>query len=160
MMRFASGVLAMSILVAAARLDAQLPRPRPYPEFRADALFGGGTTAQAGAGVAIPLGVYVRLGVDGAAGAMWDHDRTRATERVDAVARFLLDPFREVPVGLSMGGGASLRYVDGDRVRPYLVAVIDVEGRRRGAFTPAVQVGLGGGTRVSLLLRRSFPEWR
>lgn len=147
-------------LLAAARLGAQLPKLRPYPEFRADALFGGGTTVQGGAGVSIPLGVYVRLGVDGAAGATWDDDRTRSSERLDAVARFLLDPFREAPIGLSMGGGASLRYVDGDRVRPYLVAVVDIEGRRHAGFTPAVQVGLGGGTRVSVVLRRSVPQWR
>jgi hypothetical protein len=150
---------ALTVLVGA-QLGAQLPKLRSYPEFRVDALFGAGTTVQGGAGMAVPLGPYVRLGVDGAAGATWDQDRTRSSERIDAVARFLLDPFREVPIGLSMGGGASLRYVDGDRVRPYLVAVVDIEGRRRSGFTPALQVGLGGGTRVSIVLRRSAPQWR
>lgn len=153
-------VIAAAALLAGARLGAQQPRLRPYPEFRADGVFGAGTTVQGGAGVAIPLGVYVRLGVDGAAGATWDHDQTRSSERVDAVARFLLDPFREMPIGLSMGGGASVRYVDGDRVRPYLVAVVDMEGRRRSGFTPALQVGLGGGARISIILRRSAPQWR
>jgi len=152
-----AGTIAMA---AGARLGAQLPKLRPYPEFRADALFGGGSTVQGGAGVAIPLGVYVRLGIDAAAGATWDDDRTRGSERIEAVARFLLDPFREAPIGLSMGGGASLRYVGGGHVQPYLVAVVDVEGRRHAGFTPAVQVGLGAGTRVSIVLRRSVPQWR
>jgi len=40
-------------------------------------------------------------------------------------------------------------------VRPLLTAVIDLEGKRHGAYTPALQVGLGGGVRVGVALRRS-----
>jgi hypothetical protein len=81
--------------------------------------------------------------------------------RIDAIGRFLLDPFRESPIGVSFGGGLSLPYVDGDkRVQPYLTAVVDIEGRRRGAITPAFQFGLGGGTRVGVVLRTSQPRWR
>jgi hypothetical protein len=45
-------------------------------------------------------------------------------------------------------------------VRPYLTVVIDVEGRMRGPVTPALQVGLGGGTRVGVVLRASKARWR
>jgi hypothetical protein len=55
----------------------------------------------------------------------------------------------------------SLPYTKGDtRTRPYLTAVIDVEGRQRGRFTPALQVGLGGGTRVGVVIRSSATRWR
>jgi hypothetical protein len=72
----------------------------------------------------------------------------------------LLDPFRETPVALSLGGGVSVPYVDGQRVRPYLTLVADLEGRKRGAITPAIQIGLGGGARVGVVLRTSVARWR
>lgn len=135
--------------------------PPPYAEYRADGIFGRGTSAQGGVGASIPLGIYVRLGVDAAAGATWRDQTTRASGRVDMIGRFLLDPFRETPVGLSFGGGISVPYTDGDaRVRPYLTIVVDVEGRTRGPVTPAVQMGLGGGTRVGVVLRASKARWR
>jgi hypothetical protein len=119
------------------------------------------TSAQAGVGAVIPLGTYVRFGIDAAGGATFRDGSSRASGRVDAIARFLLDPFREAPLGLSLGGGLSLAYADGDnRVRPYLTVVVDIEGRRRGSITPALQVGLGGGARVGVVLRTSQPRWR
>jgi hypothetical protein len=135
--------------------------PPVYAEYRADAIVGRGTSVQGGAGVSLPLGVYVRLAVDASAGATWRDATTRASGRVDAIGRFLLDPFREVPVALSLGGGVSVPYVDKQsQVRPYLLLVVDVEGRTRGPVTPALQIGLGGGTRVGLVLRTSTGRWR
>ena len=107
------------------------------------------------------MGSYVRLGIDAAGGATWHDGSTRASGRVDAIGRFLLDPYREMPFGLSVGGGLTLPYVDGDtRVRPYVTVVVDLEGRKRGPFTPAIQLGLGGGTRVGVALRSSPTRWR
>jgi len=155
----ASFVLALSVFLASTARGQN--QPPPYAEYRADALVGRGTTAQAGGGVIVPLGIYVRLGIDAAAGATWRDQTTRASGRVDVISRFLLDPFRETPVGLSLGGGLSLPYTDGDqRLRPYLTVVIDVEGRVHGPLTPALQVGLGGGTRIGVVLRTSRPRWR
>jgi len=152
--------LLVLVLCAHSRAGAQNVPP-PYAEYRADGIFGHGTSAQGGVGASIPLGIYVRLGVDAAAGAAWRDQTTRASGRVDVIGRFLLDPFRETPVGLSFGGGVSLPYTDGDaRVRPYLTVVIDVEGRMHGPVTPALQVGLGGGTRVGVVLRASKARWR
>ena len=109
----------------------------------------------------IPAGVYVRTSVDGAAGVTWRDGSTRASGRVDLISRFLLDPYREVPIGVSLGGGVSVPYASGDRnVRPYLTAVVDVEGRRRRGVTPAIQLGFGGGTRVGVVLRTSPSAWR
>ena len=135
--------------------------PPLYPEFRADAIIARETAAQVGVGVVIPAGIYVRLSVDAAGGATFAGGASRASGRVDAVGRFLLDPFRETPVAVSFGGGLSVPYVDGQtHLRPYLTAVIDVEGRMRGPVTPALQLGLGGGARVGVVLRASKARWR
>jgi len=149
--------------LAAAHVGAQTQSlvPPLYPEVRADAIVARQTAAQAGAGVVVPLGIYVRFSVDAAAGATFAGGTSRASGRVDAIGRFLLDPFRETPLALSLGGGLSVPYVDGQsHVRPYLTAVIDIEGRKRGKLTPALQVGLGGGARVGFVLRASQPRWR
>jgi hypothetical protein len=150
-----------AIAFAALRAGAQAPSPSRYAEYRVDVIGGNGGTAQLGAGAVIPLGVYVRLGLDAAGGATWRDEASRASGRVDAIGRFLLDPFRESPLGLSLGGGLSVPYVDGQqRLRAYLTAVVDIEGRMRGRFTPAVQIGLGGGWRAGVVLRASPARWR
>ena len=151
------------IAVGAARVHAQAQSlvPPMYPELRADAVVARETAVQVGAGVVAPLGIYVRLSIDAAGGATFADGTSRASGRVDAISRFLLDPFRETPVGVSFGGGLSLPYVDGQsRLRPYLTAVVDIEGQMRGRFTPALQIGLGGGARVGIVFRASQPRWR
>jgi hypothetical protein len=154
----------LAILIAAAfpaALAAQ-QEPLTYPEFRADAFFANGTTVQGGAGIVVPAGVYVRVGLDGGAGESWRHGSSFVSGRVDLIARFLLDPLRENAVAFSFGGGLS-EPIDRDGFRtPYLTIVMDVElgGRRRGGFTPALELGLGGGARVGFVLRRSPPRWR
>ena len=159
MIRVSSALVAFG-LAASVRLRAQNVPPQ-YAEFRADVITGNGTTTQAGAGLVVPLDIYVRLGLDAAVGSTWRDGVARGSGRVDGIARFLLDPFRQVPLGLSLGGGLSVPYVVGEeRLRPYLTAVIDVEGRMRGPITPAIEVGLGGGTRVGVVLRASPSRWR
>lgn len=133
--------------------------PRPYPEIRADGIVGRGSALQLGAGPVVPVGYYVRIGIIGAAGVVRRGGATLADERIDVTARYLLDPFRETRDALSLGGGVSL--VSEERhVRPYLVLVADLEGRRHDAWTPALQLGLGGGARVGVVLRRSRAQAR
>ncbi|MGH7619168.1 MAG: hypothetical protein ACREPM_18255 [Gemmatimonadaceae bacterium] len=142
------------------RMSAQLLAPA-YTEYRGDAIVGRGTSAQAGLGAVYLLGTYVRTTFDAAAGATWRYDEARLSGRADVIARFLLDPFREVPIGLSVGGGVSVPYTNGDtHVRPYLTAVVDIEGRIRHDITPALQIGLGAGTRIGIAFRTSPPTWR
>lgn len=131
-----------------------------YPELRVDGMVGRGSTIQAGAGEELPLGYYVRLGLIGAAGVTRRDGVTTHGERVDLVARYLLDPFRETPDALSLGGGMSFVAEPGKRLRPYLVVVADIEGRRRGSWSPALQIGLGGGARIGVVLRRSRGQSR
>ena len=145
---------ALLLLAPRASLGAQATDARLAPELRVDALGGRGTSAQIGAGVQIPAGAYVRVGVIGAVGNRW-LDGGYATEgRADVLARFLLDPFRQSRWGLSAGGGVSLLAHAGDRVRPNLLVALDLEGPRwSSGVSPAFSVGLGGGVRGGVALR-------
>lgn len=142
----------------AGEAQAQLPRPTVQPELRLDVIAGHQPAVQLGAGAQLPLGYYVRLGLDGAVGVPTGSDvpsPRRPDARADLLVRFLLDPFRQSAYGLSLGGGLSARAEPGDRVRPRLLVAMDVEGRRSArGLVPALQVGLGGGVRVGVVLRR------
>jgi len=166
----ARGVLAASSVLAALApfapaVRAQVPRPTVQPELRLDGIFGHQPAVQLGGGVQVPMGYYVRVGLDVAVGVATvdraapvgsgDTPPGPLDGRADLLVRFLLDPFRQSAFGLSLGGGLSARAEPGDRVRPRLLVAMDVEGRRstRG-LVPALQVGLGGGLRVGVVLRR------
>lgn len=154
----ASGtVLAAFVLVAApsAAASAQAPRIPIVPEVRLDVLEGRPSSVQGAVGLNIPAGYYVRVGVLAGAGVTMERDATsRAAGRVDVLARFLIDPFRQSRWGFSAGAGVSLRADPGDRVRPRLLAALDLEGRRSlHGISPAVQIGLGGGVRGGIGLR-------
>ena len=159
----AGGLAALTTLAPVAR--AQVPRPTTQPELRLDGIFGHQPAVQLGAGVQIPMGYYARLGLDAAVGVATEDRKARTGSadappgpldgRVDLLVRFLLDPFRQSAFGLSLGGGVSARAEPGDRVRPRLLVAMDVEGRRSArGLVPALQVGLGGGLRVGVVLRR------
>lgn len=131
---------------------------RVSPELRADVLFGHQSAAQLGAGAQIPFGYYVRVGLDGAVGVRLGGDggsSSRVDARLDLLTRFLLDPFRQSRYGLSLGGGVGLRVEPGDHARAVLLAALDLEGSRwSSGWVPALQVGLGGGARLGIVLRR------
>jgi len=155
-----SACVAAALLVSGVAGAQQIPT-RPYAEYRADAIIARGTAAQIGGGVVVPLGLYVRLGIDAGAGATWRYGEAFGIGRVDAIARFLLDPFRESRLGFSLGGGVSAPIGSAEPSQPpYMTAVIDIEGRRGHGLTPALQIGLGGGTRVGVVLRQSPLQWR
>jgi hypothetical protein len=150
-------------MAGTARLaTAQQPEAPPIsPELRADVIVGHDPAVQVGAGAQIPVGYYVRIGLDAAVGSLLGERATssaparRIDGRFDLLVRFLLDPFRQSAFGLSLGGGMSVRAEPGERARPLLLVAVDVEGRRaRSGWVPAVQIGLGGGARIGVLLRR------
>jgi hypothetical protein len=148
---------AMGLLLAASeRLRAQQPKIPIAPELRVDVLDGRGTAVQGGAGIQIPMGVYVRLGVIGGLGTRWIDDEARLDGRVDVLTRFLLDPFRQSRWGLSAGAGVSVHATSGENVQPDLLVAVDLEGPRNShGFSPAFQVGFGGGLRGGIGLRWS-----
>jgi hypothetical protein len=151
-----AGAGATMIALLSSPAMAQVPAG-PLPQIRADLIAGARPAVQVGAGLQVPFGIYVRAGMDVAAGSRIGEVATssRLDGRVDLLGRFLLDPFRQSSWGFSAGGGVSLRAEPGDRVRPLLLVALDLEGRRSPhGFAPAVQVGLGGGVRVGVVLRR------
>ena len=156
----ASGMALAAIMILAGlpvTMPAQAPRSSVAREVRLDILGGRPASVQGGIGLQIPAGTYVRVGLLAGAGTTLDRDaNARAAGRVDVLARFLIDPFRQSRWGFSAGAGVSVRADPGERVRPRLFAALDLEGRRWvNGISPALQIGLGGGVRGGVGLRWS-----
>jgi hypothetical protein len=158
------GTRATALLVATA-LAALAPsiggaqefdfRPRVQWEARADGVVAAKTGAQVGVGVNVPAGYYLRLGLTTAAGPVWQGARTTVSGRVDLAARYLLDPFREVRWSFYGGTGLTTRWDESARWRGYLLFLAGIEGPEHRGWTPAIEVGLGGGARLGVVLRRA-----
>jgi len=158
----------------AAQAPARLTQPARSPsaltpEARLDAAFGREGGAFAGAGLFGDAGLYARVGVVAAVGLARDPsgvgpgDGARGVvpaARLEALARFHLDPQRMARRGLYLGGGIAAALRDDAAPQWQLVALLGVEGPARGRVAPAVEVGLGGGVRVAVALRRARPGRR
>jgi hypothetical protein len=146
------------LLGAVGGLRAQeIPRE---PEIRADVLGPSPYTVQLGAGVNVGAGYYERVELDGAFGARRRGSALVGSARADALLRLLLDPFGQERWGLSLAGGVSLRAEAGDKLRPYLAGAAELEGPITHGIRMAYQLGLGGGVRVGIVIRRTHATWR
>lgn len=115
----------------------------------------------AGLGVNVRAGYYARVGIHAAAGVARRGDGVVGVQRVEAVSRFLFDPFGEFPRGLYGGGGFAVRHAPGDPVRGDLVVMVGMEGPLGARRTiPAVELALGGGARLSFVYRQRRPAGR
>jgi len=153
----------ISVLVAAliARAPLGAQGPSTTHEFRIDALASRQTAIELGASVIVPSGVYARTAFTAASGITRHGSATSLAMRAEVISRFLLDPFRASPIGLSIGGGIGISNVaGGPGWRPYMAFVADLELKRAGALTPAIQLGLGGGVRAAVVLRSGTDRWR
>lgn len=153
---YAMRAMLLLALAAPPIVSAQAaPDESVQPELRIDAIVAEKRTAlHAGGGLQIPVGYYTRIGIIGAAGADAVSGGMETSGRLDVIGRFLFDPFRQNRWGLSAGAGVSLRVHARDRVRPYLLTVVDLEGpRSMGGIAPALQLGLGGGVRLGGAMR-------
>ena len=159
-MRKRSHIVFFALLsaVALTRVPAQVPQQSVQTEWRIDGLFARTSGVEAGLGVSVPTGIYVRNGLVGGIGV----GRHGAEGRTDLLSRFSLDPFRQSRWALYGGGGISGRYrthEDGG-AHAYLLLFLGVEGPlpagRSGGWVPAFEVGLGGGGRVGIILRRAI----
>ncbi|HSA55210.1 MAG TPA: hypothetical protein VLE53_05865 [Gemmatimonadaceae bacterium] len=130
------------------------------PEARLDVLLSRSTAVHVGAGLSLPAGRYVRPTVVVAAGPAWDGDSARTSGRVEALARFVLDPFRESRVGLYAQGGLTALYNPWERWRGALAVGFGAELPARAGGVWALEVGVGGGVRFGLALRRALPGRR
>jgi hypothetical protein len=153
-----AGLWAAAAGVLAARpTPAQQAASRFAPEGRVDVVVARATAVQGGAGASTPLGTSFRLGAVAGVGAILDGgstDGSRVSARVDVFGRLLVDPLKEWRWGPYVGGGASVRSDYGHRPRGYLLALLGVEGPWMGGWIPAIELGLGGGTRIGVVLQR------
>jgi hypothetical protein len=132
----------------------------PQFEARVDALAGPPSAAQLGVGANVAAGYYIRVGLDAAAGPAWHDGATVLSGRVDLASRFLLDPFHESAWAPYAGGGFTAQWDrDGNR-RGDLLLLIGVEGPAHAGWRTAVELGLGGGARLGVVLRRARPNSR
>ena len=139
--------LALAALPAiAARGTAQ--RSPLQPEVRVDVLGPAPYVYQIGAGVTQALGYYARVTAVAAFAPDADPRFIGDRWRGDLLARVLLDPFKQQRWALSLGGGLSVRR------QTSLAAVVDLEGPELGGVMPAVEIGVSGGLRAGVLLRR------
>ena len=157
--------LVLALPACTVSLGAQVPRdsqPGVRAEARVDAIVARRTAAEAGAGVSVPIGVYVRGGADIAGGVIAGGAQPAGPAvRGDVFGRFLLDPLAEHRWGPYLTGGASYRAESRDHGRVYLLALVGVEAPRQGRVVPAIEAGYGGGFRIGLVIRRAQPVgWR
>ena len=149
-------VVAASTHVATRPMDSRAQEdPSPRAELRLDAIVARHTDLQGGVGAALPLGNYARFVVIGAVGTRFDASAQELSGRVDLLGRFLLDPFMQSPRGVYGAAGLSALYVGDERWRPLLVALAGIEWSSRAQFVPFLEVGYGGGVRLSVGLRRA-----
>lgn len=152
----------VALLAPVSRAPAQRPAA-VTPELRVDGALGREGGALAALGAFVDAGLYARLGLVVGAGVT----RGPATDRVggspafapagrvEAIARFHVDPQRLSRRGLYAGGGVAVGLREALAPRYGLVALLGLEGTPRGSVAPAVEVGLGGGVRVAVALRRA-----
>lgn len=151
-------LLSLAFVLPAA-LRAQAVPSRWQAETRVDGIIARITALHGGAGLSARLGSYVRAGLIAGAGVAWRGDESAFDARLDGVGRFLFDPYRQhrrAPYAL---GGASARW-SRERWRGYLVLGVGMEGPRVRGFLPAIEVGVGGGVRVSIVARAGPSEGR
>ena len=148
--------LAASLRTATAQGTGRPVRPMG----RLDVIAARGAALQAGVGVGVPVGTYVRLEGTLAGGLTRRGRAVVGGGRADVVGRFLVDPFAQTARGPYAGGGLSVRDDAGDRARVYLLALVGVEGRRQHGVYPALELGVGGGVRLGIALRAAPADRR
>lgn len=150
-------VLALAVTVPVVA-RGQVVQQKFQNEVRLDGLFARSSAVHAAYGFTVPVGLYVRTGLVTGLGA----GRHGVEGRNDLIARFSFDPFRQSRWAPYAGAGVSGRYrseVDGG-ARAYILVFFGLEGPlplgERAGWVPALEVGLGGGGRVGLVLRRGI----
>jgi len=150
--------LGLTVIVPAAARSQGLPQQPVQVEGRLDAIVARTTGVEAGLGLSVPSGIYMRTGLVAGIGA----GRHGVEGRTDLISRFSLDPFRQSRWAPYGGAGVSGRYrskLDGGS-HAYLMIFLGVEGPLSPGATagivPAFELGLGGGARFGVILRRGI----
>lgn len=146
-------LVAAFVLAPVATAPGQQARPARL-ELRTDAFFAHRPAVQLGVGIAIPTTTYMRVAGIVAAGAASTTDGTQPSARGELLARFVLDPLGERRWGVYGAAGVAAFWDNERKWRGRLVLGAGVEGRARGAWSPAFELGVGEGFRVAVVLRR------
>jgi hypothetical protein len=148
----------VAMIVPAAARSQGLPQQPVQVEGRVDAIVARTTGVEAGLGLSVPSGIYMRTGLVAGIGA----GRHGVEGRTDLISRFSLDPFRQSRWSPYGGAGVSGRYrdkLDGGS-HAYLMIFLGVEGPlalgATSGIVPAFELGLGGGARFAVILRRGI----
>ena len=148
-------VLALPLAALPLRAQAIALEPRVQAELRAEAVVARHASALLMAGANAPLGYYVRAGAAAGLGTVWTTRGTQLAQRADLSMRFLLDPFAETRWGPYAGGGLTVRRDGAERATAGLLFLLGVEGPRGRHWSPAVELALGEGARLAVVVRRS-----
>lgn len=158
--RVVGALVVLAILIPSARALAQQAVARPSvdrwrPSVRLDALVDRDPGAQLGFGVATPVDYNVRLAVDAGVGGVHRAEGMTSSGRLDLTVRWLSDPFRQSRWAITAGGGIGERFEARRAPRTVAIVALGLEGPGDGAWVPGVELGLGGGVRAGLTLRRA-----
>jgi hypothetical protein len=154
-------LLLLPAAVGAQRAGAGTRPPRLRAEFRLDAILARDNGAQIGGGLIAAPQYNVRMAAIAAVGGVRRADGgVQPAGRVDLVGRWLTDPFRQSRRAIQAGGGIGLLFAQGAAPRPVAIVTVGVEGKGDGPWVPGVEVGLGGGVRLGVTLRRASPRSR
>jgi len=158
---FATG-FSMAFTVAPAALFAQGEPFKPAVQFetRIDALGGPPAGAQLGIGANVAPDYYLRIGADAAFGAAARNGTAVAAGRVDIISRYLLDPLHEFRWGPYAGAGMTALWDQRANWRADLLLVLGIEGPVHAGWRTSVELGLGGGARLGVVLRRARSNGR
>lgn len=130
------------------------------PEMRTDLLAARTSAVQLAAGAVTPAGEYLRLGGDLGAGVAGGTGGPFFSTRADFYGRFHLDPRGESRWAPYLVAGGTFRADQRARGRLYALGAVGVEGPVSHPVVPAFELGLGGGVRAGIVLRRGLANRR
>lgn len=153
--------LAVPLLLVPSILAAQRPvGAAPQVELRAEGILSPIGGAMAGVGVNVRAGWYARVGLALSAGAIGVGGVSESVQRLDGTARFLFDPFAEARRAFYAGAGLGVRRAGSGATQGFLLGVVGVEGATVGRVVPSVELTLGGGARLGVILRGKRQQGR
>lgn len=150
----------LTVDLGAQQAAPSAPVRRVFPSVRADMLLDRDPGAQVAVGAAVAAAYNLRLAVDAGLGGVRRADQWEPAGRLDLLARWLSDPFRQSRWGINAGGGIGLRFEAARALRTVAIVTVGIEGRSDGRWVPGVEAGLGGGFRLGLTLRRPAVQRR
>lgn len=126
------------------------------PEVRLDGIIARVSALHLGAGFSVAVGTYLRMGAVAGVGS----SRDGLSGRLDGMARFHFDPLRQSRWAPYAGGGLSGRFDRGEKARAYLMLLLGLDGPVYNEAAPSFELGLGGGARIGVIVRRAAAERR